>query len=109
MKLTGDEHACAEVIAGFVQRRLSAREFVPRFARLWRRDGADGTPATTRAVPIRRVESEVCALLDSINDLCETYSRSLPPGCGYRVSEEQFRKQVQAMAATNQVLDAGTH
>ena len=46
-------------------------------------------------------------VLASINGLCVAYSNSLAPSRGYRVSEEQFRKEVQSLALTESELNVG--
>ena len=48
-----------------------------------------------------QLESALFGALEGINELCGSYERSLPEGCGYRVSEEQFRKEVQSRSAQN--------
>lgn len=99
-RLIRDEGAYRQLVKDFVQRRLNAHEFLPRFAHLWRCDGADFIADTT-PVPMTQDESALYGVLDSINELCDSYERSIPDGRGYRVSEEQFRREVQAHAAQN--------
>jgi hypothetical protein len=93
MRLIRDEGAYRRVLADFLACRTSADMFILRFFHLWRCDGApvedDGgaTPASVSSPGFY-------GLMDTINSLCEEYSCTLADGCGYRVSEEQFRKEV---------------
>lgn len=96
MKLIRDEHAYRRVLDKFLDCRSSADVFITRFSHLWQCDcapivrGADAMP-TGPAGP------GFYALMDSINSLCEEYASSLADGCGYRVSAEQFRKEVESL------------
>ncbi len=97
MKLLRDEQAYRQVVDDFVAKRLDARDFIPRFQKLWdcdRAEGVDGVLAMQRAEP---GPAGLYGFLDSIGALCATYSRCLPADGGYRVSEEQFRKEIEGM------------
>ena len=72
-------------VTDFVERRIKADEFLSRFSERWRRDRVAGI--------------QVDGVLASIRGLCETYAKSLPAGAGYRVSEEQFRLEVQRVVS----------
>jgi hypothetical protein len=86
MRLLRDEQAYRRILVDFVAQRLSAAAFIARFRHLWRGALHDQTG--------------FYGLLDSVNTLCETFAHNLPSGCGYRVSEEQFRKEVQSLVST---------
>jgi hypothetical protein len=109
MQLIRDERSYAESVEGFLKRRMNASEFLARFSHLWRCDRADAVVVGDAAVPMTHAESQLYGVLDSMNGLCETYYRCLSPGCGYRVSEEQFRKEIQRLASTSLVLDAAVN
>lgn len=97
MKLLRDEKAYRQVADDFVARRLDARDFIAHFQKLWDCDRAEGV---TGVLAMQRAMSGLPGLygvLDSVSALCSTYVRNLPPGAGYRVSEEQFRKEIEAM------------
>ncbi len=93
MTLIRDEQAYLRMLDDFVARRVAAAVFIARFQHQWQGDGAD-VPATPGATPDR---AGLRGLLDSIATLCATYAQTLPSGCGYRVSEEQFRKEVESL------------
>jgi len=98
MRLMRDEQACLRILDDFVARRVNAAVFMARFRQQWQCDGAeglDGVPAPGGAPP---GQAAVFGLLESIDGLCSTYAHNLPSGCGYRVSEEQFRKEVASLA-----------
>lgn len=96
MKLIRDEHAYLRVLDNFLDCRSSADVFIARFSHLWRCDcapivrDADATPALPAG-------HGFYGLMDSINSLCEEYASSLEDGGGYRVSAEQFRKEIEAL------------
>jgi len=93
VRLLEDENAYREVIADFVDCRLSAERFVPRFRHLWNCDRT--LCADVAANPPDR--AGVYGLLDGVNTLCDTYSDALGAGMAYRVSAEQFRKEVDCL------------
>jgi hypothetical protein len=97
MRLISDERAYRRVLGSFVGCRSSACVFVSRFSHLWRCDGAPlgGCGAEVSSAPSSG--PGFYGLMDTINSLCEDYSSSLADGGGYRVSEEQFRKEVEAL------------
>jgi len=100
MNLIRDEQAYFRMLDDFVAGRVDAAVFIARFRHQWACDGADATagdPATSGAGADR---AGLYGLLDSIATLCATYAHGLPSGCGYRVSEEQFRKEVASRADT---------
>lgn len=96
MKLIHDEHAYRHVLEKFLGCRSSADDFVSRFSHLWRCDCA---PIARDADATQAVQAGpgFYGLMDSINSLCEEYASSLEDGCGYRVSAEQFRKEIEAL------------
>jgi hypothetical protein len=104
--LIQDEKPYADLVKRFTGRRLGAAEFLPRFAHLWRCEGADGAFDNRTIVPMTRAESSLYGALDRINELCELYWRNLPEGQGCRVSEEQFRQEVESEASTHSLLRA---
>jgi hypothetical protein len=93
MTLIRDEQAYFRMLDDFVARRVAAAVFIARFQHQWQGDGADD-PATPGAATDR---AGLYGVLDSIATLCATYAHNLPSGCGYRVSEEQFRKEVESL------------
>jgi len=100
MRLIRDEQAYFRMLDDFVARRVGAAVFIARFRHQWAGDGAAAiasVPATSGAGPVR---AGLYGLLDSIATLCATYAHNLPSGCGYRVSEEQFRKEVASLSDT---------
>ena len=102
--------ACRVLVSDFVQWRMSADDFLPRFTQLWRSGDPDTSlPKVETRKHHVHLESSIQGVLDSINELSETYRRCLPTGAGYRVSEEQFRKAIQSLASTDPILDAGVH
>lgn len=97
MRLLHDEQACLRVVNDFVAERLKAATFIPRFQHLWQCDGAKGIDSALATIGDRESQAGLYGVLDSVNDLCTDYASSLPPGRGYRVSEEQFRKEVESL------------
>ncbi len=100
MRLIRDEQAYVRAISDFVEQRVSAAVFMPRFRHLWECDGAEGVDAVLAMSDAPHNQAGLYGLLDAINTLCETFAHNLPSGCGYRVSEEQFRKEVQSLVST---------
>jgi hypothetical protein len=96
MRLIRDERAYRRVLGNFLGFRSSADVFISRFSHLWRCDGAP-LACNADVTPAFGAKPGFYGLMDSINSLCEEYSSSLPNGCGYRVSEEQFRKEVESL------------
>ena len=97
MKLLRDEQAYRQIVDDFVARRQDARSFVLHFLRLWDGDRAEGVDDV---LEMQHAESGLTGLygfLDSVGALCTTYRRCLPEDGGYRVSEEQFRKEIEGM------------
>jgi hypothetical protein len=103
-RLIQDERPYVDLVRRFVDRRIGAAEFLSGFAHLWRCDGAEGLFRGRAIVPMTRAEASLYGTLDALNELCEFYWRSLPAGCGYRVSEEQFRKEIEREAWTSGCL-----
>jgi len=100
MRLIRNEQAYFRILGDFVARRVSAALFMRRFQHLWQCDGADGIDSVPAKSDLANNHPGLCGLLGAINDLCETYAYNLPDGRGYRVSEEQFRKEVQSRTST---------
>jgi hypothetical protein len=100
MRLIHDEQAYFRALTDFVERRASAAVFMARFRHLWDCDGAAGVDSLLAMRDAPHNQAGLYALLDSIETLCSTFARSLPAGGGYRVSEEQFRKEVLSLAST---------
>ncbi len=99
MKLLRDEQAYRQIVDDFVAKRIDARNFILRFQKLWDCDRAEGVDGV---LAMQRAESGLAGLygfLDSIGALCATYRRCLPADGGYRVSEEQFRKEIEGMVS----------
>ena len=97
MKLLRDEQAYRQIVDDFVARRLDAGNFIVRFQKLWDCDRAEGIAGV---LAMQRSKSGLAGLygfLDSVSALCATYLRNLLPTGGYRVSEEQFRKEIEGM------------
>lgn len=97
MRLLRDELAYRQILEDFVAQRLDAGTFILRFQKLWdgdRAEGIDGVRAMQRAMT---GQAGFYGFLDSVNTLCATYVRSLAPGGEYRVSERQFRQEVDGM------------
>ena len=107
MRLIRDELAYRRILDDFVAQRVSAVVFMSRFRHLWECDGAEGVDSVLAMSGAPHNEAGLYGLLDSINTLCETFARNLPSGCGYRVSEEQFRKEIQSL--TSALPPAGLH
>ncbi|MEO6531959.1 MAG: hypothetical protein ABIO06_00130 [Pseudolysinimonas sp.] len=99
MRLLRDEQQYLRILDDFVARRLDATGFIAGFRHLWRCDGADGIDGFLASKGISE-QGGLYGLLDTVNALCETYEHNLPSGSGYRVSEEQFRKEVDSILAT---------
>jgi hypothetical protein len=100
-----DENAYRQLLKIFVQRHSSADEFLPRFDRLWQSDHARDVKGSAETGTLTHEQSALRDVLASIQRVCEAYSRSLPPGCGYRASEEQFRAELRAIARTSPSLE----
>lgn len=96
MRTIRDQQAYFRVLDDFVARRVSAAVFIPCFQHLWRCDGAGGFDGIVAKTHMADDRSGICGLFAAIDALCETYAYNLPDGRGYRVSEEQFRKEVQS-------------
>jgi hypothetical protein len=96
MRAIRDEQAYFLVLGDFVAGRVSAALFVPRFRHLWQCGGGDDIVIARAKVDISAKDGGLYGLLEGIHILCETYAHNLPDGRGYRVSEEQFRKEVQS-------------
>jgi hypothetical protein len=105
-RLIQDERPYAAVVRLFVDRHIGAAEFLARFAHLWHCDGSEGIFGREAIIPMTRAETALYGTLDALNELCEVYWSSLPDGCGYRVSEEQFRKEIEREAWTSSLLDS---
>lgn len=97
MKLLEDEEAYRDAVDDFIACRSSADAFVRRFTHLWKCDGAVCDSAAMAAHARLAGKPGLYGLLDGVDALCETYARSLQPGAGYRVSAEQFRKEVDGL------------
>jgi hypothetical protein len=100
VRLIRDEQAYFRTLSDFVEQRVSAAAFMTRFRHLWECDGAEGVDSVVAMSGAPHNQASLYGVLDSINTLCETFARNLPSGCGYRVSEEQFRKEVQSLVST---------
>lgn len=97
MRLIRDEPVYFRMLDDFVAQRLSAATFIPRFLHQWQCDGAEGIDIVSAMSGAADNQAGLYALLDSINTLCRTYVMNLPSGRGYRVSEEQLRKEVESL------------
>jgi hypothetical protein len=100
MRLIRDEQAYFHILDDFVARRVSAAVFMPRFRHLWQCDGAHGIDNVPAKVDEVNNNRRLYGILGAIDKLCETYAYNLPDGRGYRVSEEQFRKEVESRTTT---------
>lgn len=80
------ERRVQEDLERFLSRRVDGEMFVHRLLALWRRAMAPGQPPPT---PFLRV-------VRAIGPLCQTYLEALPPGAGYRVSDEQLRHEIRS-------------
>ena len=107
MRLLQDEQAYLRVVNDFVEERLKAVTFIPRFQHLWRCDGAAALDGALAAGGHRDDQARLYGVLDSVNDLCADYTGSLPSGHGYRVSEEQFRKEVESLTSSLRARNIG--
>jgi len=107
MRLIRDEQAYRRILADFVAQRLSAAAFIASFRHLWRCDGSEGIDSVLAMSGGPHNQSGFYGLLDSVNTLCETFAHNLPSGCGYRVSEEQFRKEVESLVSALPLLAIG--
>jgi hypothetical protein len=107
MSLLRDEQAYFRILDDFVARRVDAAVFITRFRHQWTCDGAAGVRHVLAMSGPARDQPGLYGLLDSIDALCRTYAHNLPSGHGYRVSEEQFRKEVQSLTAALSL--AGLH
>jgi hypothetical protein len=103
MNLVHDKREYQRALDDFVSGRASASAFIPRFSHLWKCDRA---PIDSSTDVGRKAGSTpgFYGLMDAVNTLCETYTRSLPEGCGYRVSEEQFRREVESLVQAKKSL-----
>jgi hypothetical protein len=99
MRLLRDEQAYRRILDDFVAQRLSAAAFIARLRHLWRCDGAEGIDSVVATSGDRLGQAGFYGVLDAVHTLCETYATNLPSGHGYRVSEEQFRKEVESLTA----------
>jgi hypothetical protein len=97
VNLIHDQRAYERVLKSFVAGGVPASSFISCFARLWKRDGA---PIDSHAEAGSQAAAEpgFYGRMDAVNALCEDYTSCLPDGCGYRVSEEQFRKEIERLA-----------
>jgi len=100
MRLIRDEQAYFRILDDFVAQRVSAAVFIARFRHQWQCDGAEGIDSLQAMSGAPHNQAGLYGLLDSIDSLCGTYARNLPSGSGYRVSEEQFRKEVESLTDT---------
>ena len=100
MPVIHDEQAWFRILDDFVAQRVSAAVFMARFRHRWQCDGAQGMAGVPAMTGASHDRAGLQGLLDSIDGLCRTYAHNLPSGCGYRVSEEQFRKEVESLADT---------
>jgi len=100
MRLIRDEQAYFRILDDFVAQRVNAAVFIARFRHQWQCDGAEGVVSVLAMTGASHDRAGLYGLLDSIDRLCRTYERNLPSGCGYRVSEEQFRKEVESLTDT---------
>ena len=100
MRLIRDEEAYFQILDDFVAQRVSASVFIARFRHQWQCDGAEGIASVLAMSGASHNQAGLYGLLDSIDTLCRTYVHNLPSGCGYRVSEEQFRKEVESLTET---------
>ena len=107
MRLIRDENAYLRVLDDFVAQHVSAAVFMDRFRHLWACDGAAGIDSVLAMSDAPNNQAGLYGLLDAINGLCETFAHNLPSGCGYRVSEEQFRKEVQSLTSTLPLAGTG--
>ena len=107
MRLIRDEQAYFRMLDDFVAGKVSAAVFEARFRHQWQRDGAEGLDGVLAMSSAPRNQAGLYGVLDSIDSLCRTYLRNLPAGCGYRVSEEQFRKEVESLARSLPPAGAG--
>ncbi len=97
MRLLRDEQAYRQIVDDFVARRQDARNFVLRFRKLWDCDRAEGVDGVLGMQHAKSGLAGLYGFLDSVSALCTTYMRCLPADGGYRVSEEQFRKEIEGM------------
>ena len=96
MRLIRDKQAYFRILDDFVARRVSAAVFMPRFRQLWHGDAANRIESAVAKTHVADDHADLYGLFAAINALCEIYAYNLPDGRGYRVSEEQFRKEVQS-------------
>jgi len=104
MKLLKDEQAYRQIMDDFVAKRLDARDFILRFQKLWDCDRAEGVGSVLAMQHAEPGLAGLYGFLDSVSALCTTYRRCLPVDGGYRVSEEQFRKEIEGMLSSWQDL-----
>jgi len=97
MRLLRDEQAYFQILDDFVTKRVSAAAFIARFRHQWQCDGAEGIDSVLAMSRAPHNQAGLYGRLASIDSLCRTYAHNLPSGCGYRVSEEQFRKEVESL------------
>jgi hypothetical protein len=96
MKLIRDERAYRRVLENFLGGRSNALVFISQFSHLWLCDGAVCQIGGRMALAPDS-QPGFYGLMDTINSLCQQYANCLGDGCGYRVSEEQFRKEVETL------------
>ena len=99
MKLLRDEQAYRQIVVDFVAKRLDARNFILCFQKLWDCDRAEGVGSVLAMQHAKSGLAGFYGFLDSVSALCTTYGRCLPADGGYRVSEEQFRKEIEGMVS----------
>ena len=99
MKLLRDEQAYRQIVDDFVAKRLDAQDFILRFRKLWDCDRAEGVAGVLAMQRAKPGPAGLYGFLDSVSALCTTYRRCLPADGGYRVSEEQFRKEIEGMVS----------
>ncbi len=99
MKLLRDEQAYRQIVDDFVATRVDARNFILRFQKLWDCDRAEGVDGVLAMQHAKSGLAGLYGYLDSVSALCTTYLRNLSPSGGYRVSEEQFRKEIEGMVS----------
>jgi hypothetical protein len=97
MRLLRDEQAYSQILHDFVAQRLDGRNFILRFQKLWDCDRAEGVEGVLAMQRARSGLAGLYGFLDSVHALCAIYVHNLPAESGYRVSEEQFRKEIASL------------